>query len=75
MAAVKPSGKLTLRDKLSRLSFTQAAKLLGPEGQKLIQRGAKWHYNLEEDVYLGDDLFRLRFPSLDGSKPSSPRLR
>ncbi len=69
MAAVKPSGKLTLRDKLSRLSFLQACKLLGPEGRKLIQLGAKREYNLAEDVFLGDDLFRQRFPAPGGGEP------
>ena len=28
----KPSHRLTLRDRLSRLNFTQACKLLGPRG-------------------------------------------
>jgi superfamily II DNA or RNA helicase len=69
MAAVKPGGKLTLRDKLSRLSFLQAAKLLGPEGTKLIQRGAKLPYNLADDVFLGNDLFRLRLAPPNGGPP------
>ena len=36
----KKSKKLTLKDRLSRLTYIQAAKLLGPEGQRLIGRGA-----------------------------------
>ena len=59
----RPSARLTLRDKLSRLTFIEAAKLLGPEGKRLIQRSANaWEFKIDEDVYLGEDLFRLRFP-------------
>ena len=57
----KPSHRLTLKDRLSRLSFTQACKLLGEEGRKLIQRGGKWDIDLEEQVYLKGDLFRVKF--------------
>src|SRR5258708_27915944 len=59
----RPSALLTLKDRLSRLSFLEACKLLGPEGKNLIQRNANaWEFKLEEDVHFGDDLFRLRFP-------------
>ena len=41
-AAVKvlPSDKLSLKDRLSRLTFNEACKLLGENGQKLIQSNA-----------------------------------
>ncbi len=59
----KKSGSLTLKDRLSRLSYTQACKLLGPEGKRLLQRGSLHHPDhLERDVYLRGDLFRLSFP-------------
>lgn len=62
-AAVRPADRLTLKDRLSRLTFTEAPKLLGPEGKTLIQRNANaWDFKLPDDVYLGGDLFRLRFP-------------
>ncbi len=57
----KPSHRLTLKDRLSRLSFTQACKLLGEEGRQLIQRGGKFEIDLEEQVYLEGDLFRVKF--------------
>src|SRR5438874_6502189 len=58
-----PSSKLTIKDRLSRLTFAEACKLLGARGKKLIQQNAnKWEFKLAEDVFLGDDLFRLRFP-------------
>jgi superfamily II DNA or RNA helicase len=67
MTSVKASGQLTLRDRLSRLTFEKACTLLGPLGKKLISRGGHWEVVLEEQVYLGDDLFRLtlREPSGD----------
>ncbi|HVX59478.1 MAG TPA: DEAD/DEAH box helicase [Pirellulales bacterium] len=59
----RPSGRLSLKDKLSHLTFVEACKLLGPQGKKLIQQSANlWDFNIDEDVFLGDDLFRLRFP-------------
>jgi len=57
--------ELTLKDRLSRLTFTQACKLLGDNGNKLIIQGGKFPIeSLDERVYLGDDLFRL---SVDGA--------
>lgn len=67
-AKVLPSGRLSLKDRLSRLTFSEACALLGPEGRQLIQRHANaWEFKLRDDVFLGPDLFRLRFPrGLDG---------
>ena len=59
----RPSGQLSLKDRLSRLTFAEACKLLGPRGTKLIQQGANlWDIKIDEDVFLGEDLFRLRLP-------------
>ncbi len=60
----------TLRDRLSRLTFLEACRLLGPTGKSLIQKSANlWDIKIEDDVHLGDDLFRLRIPEAadDGS--------
>ncbi|HWB12604.1 MAG TPA: DEAD/DEAH box helicase [Pirellulales bacterium] len=60
----RPSDKLTLRDKLSHLTFVEAVKLLGADGKRLIQKsGHLWPIKVEEHVFLGDDLFRLRIPN------------
>ncbi|HEY2253805.1 MAG TPA: DEAD/DEAH box helicase, partial [Planctomycetaceae bacterium] len=68
---ILPSAKLTLKDRLSRLTFLDAAKLLGPEGKKLIQKNANtWEFKIAEDVFLGDDLFRLRFPQSVNGQPT-----
>src|SRR5438045_1684285 len=63
-AKVRPSDRLSLKDRLSRLTFVEAWKLLGAQGRQLIQSNANnWTIDIEEDVHLGDDLFRVRFPS------------
>ncbi len=49
----------TLRDKLSHLSFLQAAKLLGPKGRELIMEGGKFDIDLYEQVTLDEQHFRL----------------
>ncbi len=71
--ATKKSTDLTLPDKLSRLSYGQTLKLLGSNAPKLLRGGAKWDFRLDEDVYLGEDLFRLRFP-LGTSESESARV-
>ena len=58
----KTSSQLTLRDRLSQLGFQQACKLLGNSGKELIHKGANYEIDVEEQVYLGDDLFRVKFP-------------
>lgn len=52
--------ELTLKDRLSRLTYQQACRLLGDDGAKLIGLGGRLEINLDEDAYLGDDVFRLR---------------
>ena len=54
--------QLTLQDRLSRLTFSQACKLIGANGQRLIQQGGAYEIDLDGDVYLGNDLFRLSLP-------------
>jgi superfamily II DNA or RNA helicase len=66
MTTVKPSAKLTLHDRLSRLSFEQACKLLGPEGKKLILQGSRRDVDVHSDVYLGGDLLRVTFRQPNG---------
>ena len=68
--------RLTLKDRLSRLTYRQACKLLGPEGGALIRAGGRYEINIDEQVYLGSDLFRLSLP--DGTvtialMPAAPR--
>lgn len=66
----RTSAQLTLKDRLSRLTFLEACKLLGPEGRKLIQKNANgWDFKIEEDVFLGSDLFRVRIPRTEDGLP------
>jgi superfamily II DNA or RNA helicase len=55
----KASSELTLFDRLSRLSFNLAAKLLGPEGNRLITAGGKYDIDIFTQVQLDRDRFRL----------------
>ncbi len=53
--------ELTLRDRLSRLNFKQACKLLGPEGASIIRKGGKYSIELTDDtVYLDNELFSIK---------------
>ena len=51
---------ITLRDKLSHLTFNQACKLLGPKGSELVISGGKYSIDISEDVIFTQDLFLLR---------------
>jgi ERCC4-related helicase len=61
----KPEHKLKLRDRLSRLRFAQAVKLLGDNGKQLIQQGGKYEIDIQQQVNFSGDLFQLKIP-LDG---------
>src|SRR2546426_11542847 len=67
----KKSTELTLIDKLSRLSDSETVKLLGSDGRKLLRAGDKWDFRIEEDVFVGEDLFRLKFPLATGESESA----
>src|SRR5437016_165571 len=71
-SSAKKSTELTLIDKLSRLSYQQTLKLLGSDGPKLLRAGDSWDFRIEEDGYLNEDLFRLKFPLAPGETESPP---
>ena len=50
---------INLKDKLSHLTYRQACKLLGPQGEKLIRQGGKYDIDLSEQVVLQRDLFQI----------------
>lgn len=65
---VKKAKNLTLKDRLSRLTFNQAVRLLGgdEEGKKLLYAGGKIPIeDIDEYVMLHGDLFRLTVPGHD----------
>ncbi len=49
----------SLKDRLSHLSFTQACKLLGPQGKALIMEGGKYDIDLFDQVTLTENRFCL----------------
>lgn len=63
MSTTRKRAELTLHDKLSRLTFVQACKLLGPEGGSLIRQGGKFDIDIDDQVMLKPDVFRVRFPN------------
>lgn len=66
MPTTKRSSELTLFDRLSRLTMSSASKLLGDDGNRLIMRGGQtFDIDLDEDVYIGPDLLRVKFPTDD----------
>lgn len=62
----KPSHKITLRDKLSRLSYRQACLLLGDEksGSRLLIEGGRWDVTLDQ-VRFTNNLLRVEFPGAE----------
>lgn len=67
-AEIKPSKDLTLSDRLSRLSFTQACALLGGpvEGKKLLYQGGKLPVDdLATQTCFTASSFRLALPTED----------
>jgi len=53
------SSNLTLKDKLSRLTFAQACKLLAPNGSALISQGGKFTIDIDQQVRLTKRQFRV----------------
>jgi hypothetical protein len=68
---------ITLKDRLSHLTYREARKLLGPEGERLIRQGGKYPIDIDEQVTWEQDLFRLNLGdaivtfSLTHEKPKS----
>jgi len=58
----RKSAKLTLADRLSRLTYLQACRLLGEEGKRLIQQGGRFDIDLTEQVCLTREAFTLELP-------------
>jgi len=51
---------------LSRLTYVSTCQLLGEHGKRLLQEGGTFDdIDVERDVYLGGDLFRLKLKDFD----------
>jgi len=67
------SRSLTLRDRLSRLSFAQAAKLLNPNGaRRLNAAGRLYDFDLLGNVRLDNQTLRVDFPDATVTISLSP---
>jgi hypothetical protein len=62
VTTTKTRNDLTLHDRLSRLTYTRACKLLGEEGKRLIQQGGRFDIDLDEQVRTDGKVFRVTFP-------------
>jgi len=69
--STKKSRELTLKDRLSRLTYRQTCKLLGEQGEKLIQRGGAWEIDINEHVTFNDDFFRVKLPASSNARNGS----
>lgn len=67
----RKSNSLTLRDRLSRLTLSDAAALLGTNGRRLIAAGSKQELDVARQIYLRGDLFRMSFPDATSGKTAA----
>jgi len=51
--------QVSLKDRLSHLTYQQACKLLGADGARLIRQGGGYEIDVDKNVYLQGDLFRM----------------
>lgn len=72
---------LTLKDKLSRLTYVQACRLLGTQGEKMIMAGGKYDIDIPAQVTFTRDRFQLSMGEarvvvcLDPPRPSRLTVR
>ena len=71
----KAGAELTLFDTLSRLTFIRAARLLGPDGNRLIAAGGKYDIDISAQVEFDKDEFRLAIDSTTVTLALSPAAR
>lgn len=59
--STKPSHVLSMRDRLSHLSFEEASKLLGPDGKRWLIRGGQLELESLDQLRIDDDEARLQW--------------
>ena len=50
---------ITLKDRLSHLTYREASKLLGPDGERLIRQGGRYPIDMDEQITWGNNLLKL----------------
>ncbi|MDD4889937.1 MAG: SNF2-related protein [Phycisphaerae bacterium] len=73
--AVHGATELTLKDRLSRLTYLRACTLLGPEGAKLIREGGMREIDLDQSIRLSDEAFTLTLPDAVATIAIDPAAR
>jgi hypothetical protein len=77
--STKPSHALSMRDRLSHLSFEEACKMLGPDGKRLLIRGGGLELSSPDDLRIGDEEARVQWEPGPGGLTSrvffDPRVR
>ena len=68
----KQSSQLTLRDRLSRLNYLQASKLLGAKADRLLALGGSMEINMDNQVRLNNRCFCLSLPDATVTIAHSP---
>jgi len=71
----RTSTEPTLKDRLSRLTFAEASKLLGQNGRSLILRGGRYDVALGGNVHLDDERFAMDCLDATVSIMLSPKAR
>ncbi len=62
---IKDAGDLTLKDRLSHLTYAQAVKLLKPDGERMLLHGGHCDINPDAQVRLDDRCFSLNLHEAD----------
>ncbi len=58
--------RLGIRDRLGRLTYRAACRLLDPQdGEQKLRHGARFEIDLARDVFLGGDTLRVNVPDLE----------
>ena len=71
----KPSGALTMRDRMSHLTFEAACKLLGPRGKRLLLEGGALEIETpEEDLRVDDREAVVVWDKSDPARRATARL-
>ncbi len=72
--STKPSHALTMRDRMSHLSFEGACKLLGPRGKRLLLEGGALELEAPEDLRIDEREAVVVWDKSDASRSTTARL-
>ncbi len=70
----KPAPALTMRDRMSHLSFEAACKLLGRDGKRLLLQGGAFELETRDDLRLDDREVAATWEKSDPARRATARL-